>query len=215
MNQLIQELTNKIITADKKLLIGISGHGAAGKTTFTNKLITKLEKHNINCLNTDPYIISSKIRKLAMINYTYQGESHRSTITACHPSAHHLPSLERDIQMIQKGMNFCTIETHYKKSELISPQKNISIIEGMSVAFIDPSLFDLKVYLYTDEDTEIMRRSTRDIIERGKNLTNLKKTHEQRRIQYELFMHPYSRNFDVIIKTVGDQIILEKVGYNF
>ena len=37
----------------------------------------------------------------------------------------------------------------------------------MSAAFINPDLFDLKIYFYTDGETELMRRSSRDIAERS------------------------------------------------
>ena len=80
----------------------------------------------------------------------------------------------------------------------------------MSVAFTDPDLYNLKIYLYTDGDTEIMRRSIRDVTERGTDLEYLRKSHEERRIQYELYMHPYHRNFDIVIKNSNEDFILEK-----
>ena len=80
-------------------------------------------------------------------------------MTACHPAAHHLAALERDIQMVRAGLDFYTIDTHYMKSELISSKNKITIVEGMSAAFINPDLFDLKIYFYTDGETELMRRS--------------------------------------------------------
>lgn len=66
------------------------------------------------------------------------------------------------------------------------------------------------VYFYTDGETELKRRSTRDIEERGRTISDLRRSHEERRIQYEVFMHPYSHNFDVIFKMVDEQVILEK-----
>ena len=66
--------------------------------------------------------------------------------------------------------------------------------------FLNPDLFDLKIYLYTDGETEFQRRSSRDIVERGIDIDYLRQSHEERRIQYEVFMHPYSQNFDIIIK---------------
>ncbi len=80
----------------------------------------------------------------------------------------------------------------------------------MSVAFINPSLFDLKIYFYTDDETEFKRRTTRDIVERGTDLHYLQQSHEERRIQYKVFMHPYSQHFDIIIKTTDQGSILEK-----
>jgi uridine kinase len=43
----------------------------------------------------------------------------------------------------------------------------------MTVAFTDPNLYDLKIYLYTDGETELMRRSIRDVSERGTDINYL------------------------------------------
>lgn len=215
MDKLMREILSWIKTTNEQLVIGISGHGAAGKTTFTNRLLNLLDNNEINYLNTDPYIVSSTIRKHAVIDYTYQNENHRYKMTACHPSAHHLPSLERDVQMVRAGLDFYTIATHYKESELLSSKNKVTIVEGMSAAFIDPDLFDLKIYFYTDGETELKRRSGRDVVERGTDINYLKQSHEERRIQYEVFMHPYSQHFDIIIKTSEEEMYLEKVIFDF
>lgn len=209
MDTLIQEVLNWIGNSDEQKIIGISGHGAAGKTTFAKKLVSSLNS-KVNYLNTDPYIVSSDIRKHTIIDYTFQNEVHRYKMTACHPAAHHLSSLERDVRMVRSALDLYTIDTHYMERELLSAKNKVTIIEGMSVAFINPELLDLKIYFYTDGETEFMRRSHRDIMERGSNLDFLRNSHEERRIQYEVFMHPYSKNFDIILKTSGYTICLEK-----
>ncbi|MDN4492980.1 uridine kinase family protein [Ureibacillus aquaedulcis] len=215
MNKLLQEIVEWIRLAEERLVIGISGHGAAGKTTFANRLVNLLNQNEVNYINTDPYIVSSSIRKHAMIDYTYQNEDHRFKMTACHPSAHHLPSLERDIWMVRAGLDLYTLATHFMKSELVSSKNKVTIVEGMSVAFINPDLFDLKIYFYTDGETELLRRSSRDIVERGANLNYLRHSHEERRIQYEVFMHPYSQHFDVMIKSLDEAICVEKNTFKF
>jgi uridine kinase len=101
------------------------------------------------------------------------------------------------------------------KSELISSKNKVTIVEGMSVAFINPDLFNLTIYFYTDGETELMRRSSRDIVERGIDINYLRQSHEECRIQYEVFMHPYSQRFDIIIKTSEDAICLEKNSFEF
>ncbi len=72
MEKIFQELIKLICFADKRIIIGVSGHGAAGKTTFAEKLSNVLNQAEVNYFNTDPYIVSSDIRKQTMINYTYQ-----------------------------------------------------------------------------------------------------------------------------------------------
>ena len=41
-----------------------------------------------------------------------------------------------------------------------------------------------------------MRRSGREIVERGTDINYLRQSHEERRIQYEVFMHPFSQRFE-------------------
>lgn len=209
METILKEILRWVKQAEK-IIIGISGHGAAGKTTFAKKLIHALDQDEVNYLNTDPYIVDSDIRKQSILEYTYQNEHHRFKMTACHPAAHHLPSLERDVQMIRAGLDLMTMDTHYMKSALISSKKQITIVEGMCVAFIDPQLFDLKIYFYTDGSTELKRRLGRDVLERGTDINYLKQSHDERRIQYELFMHPHCQHFDMVIKTQDDEILIEK-----
>lgn len=209
MNNILNEVINWIHKSDKPVIIGVSGHGAAGKTTFSTKLAQVIGLNEVSHINTDPYIITSQLRQYTIIQYRYQNKDYQSKMTACHPDAHHIVSLERDIRMIRSGLDFYTIDTFYRKSELISPKK-VTILEGMSVAFVDPELIDLKIYFYTDGETELMRRVGRDILERGTDISALRWTHNQRRIQYELFMHPYRQTFDMIIKNSNEGIWVEK-----
>lgn len=209
MDKILNEIANLISSKEKRVTIGISGHGASGKTTFAHNLLKLLGHEKVNYMNTDPYIIGSHLRKYTVIDYDYNNERHRNKMTACHPSAHNISALERDIRMMRDGLDFYTIDTNYLKSAMIASQNRVNIVEGMSVAFADPNLFDLKVYLYTDGDTELMRRSIRDVSERGTDIKYLRKSHEDRRIQYELFMHPFHRNFDIIIKIPMKVIFLK------
>ena len=195
---------------NRSLVIGISGHGAAGKTTFTEQLVERLP-FDVNVLNTDPYIVSSDIRKYTMMPYTYEGVAYTSKMTACHPAAHFIPALERDIAMLHNGLDVMTIDAHYAPSERLHRKHRITIVEGMSVAFAHADLFDVRLYFYTDSETEFHRRASRDITERGMKLDYLKASHNDRRMQYELFMHPYSEQFDVVVKsTIAQPWIVEK-----
>lgn len=200
MNQELHRIAEWINGQAERVIVGISGHGASGKTTFAHHLITLLGQENLNYLNTDPYIIGSDLRKYAMIDYEYNNEQYRDKMTACHSAAHNVAALERDIRMLRDGLDLYTLGTHYSKSTLLSSNNKINIVEGMSVAFTDSSLYDLKVYLYTDGETELRRRGVRDVAERGTDIQYLMKSHEQRRIQYELFMHPYHEKFDIVIR---------------
>lgn len=207
MTNVIERVVAWIREQQRPLIIGISGHGAAGKTTFTANLVGALQQ-DVNVLNTDPYIVPSTFRQLAQITYTYNGKTVTDNMTACHPSAHNIAFLERDVRMLREHMDVLTLPTHYAPSELLQGERTITIVEGMSVAFIDASLFDVRLYFYTDADTELARRMMRDVMERGTAPQYLQQSHERRRAQYELFMHPSSAHFDVLVKhtTFGETI---------
>ena len=208
MEEILNKIANKIKHQTKPVLIGISGHGASGKITFSKELIARL-KEDVNFLNTDPYIITD-LRKYAQINYEYENTKHTYQMTACHPEAHNLLSLERDVKMLRNELDLYTIDTDYAPSTFLSSENKVNIVEGMSVAFLNPKIFDITIYLYTDGETEFDRRSIRDITERGRSMEHLEKSHVQRRIQYDLFMHFYSENFDVIIENSNDRFTIEK-----
>ncbi|NRG46196.1 phosphoribulokinase, partial [Bacillus sp. CRN 9] len=109
MDKIFNDIANLIKTEDRKIIIGISGHGASGKTTFANKLVKFIGHKEVNYINTDPYIIGSNLRKYTVLNYKYKNKNHHYKMTACHPYAHNLSALERDISMIKSGLNFYTI----------------------------------------------------------------------------------------------------------
>ena len=194
----IEGIAEKIHKQNDKVLIGISGPGAAGKTTFAKKLIDSLDTE-VNYLNTDPYIITD-VRKYVKISYTYEKKNHMYKMTACHPVAHNLLVLTRDIEMLKEGFTFKTIGTDYAKSMILSANNKINIVEGMSVSFLDLELFDFTIYLHVDGDVELARRMDRDVKDRGRSIEHLKHSHIERRIQYELFMHPMSEKFDLVIE---------------
>jgi uridine kinase len=210
MDKVLQEIAHFIRNENKRIIIGISGHGASGKTTFAQNLLKLLGEENVNYINTDTYIIGSHLRKYTTIEYEYQHELHQDKMTACHPAAHNIFALERDIHMIRIGLDFYTIGTDYTKSHFISVKNRVNIVEGMTVSFTNLNLYDLTIYLYTDGETELMRRSIRDVSERGSDIHYLRKSHEERRIQYELFMHPYHREFDIVLKNTNEERVVEK-----
>ncbi|MFB4159307.1 uridine kinase [Geomicrobium sp. JSM 1781026] len=209
MEKIVRDIMRSINKREGRSVIGISGHGAAGKTTFAEQLVERLGP-SVDYLNTDPYIISSAVRKYATIAYEYKGALHQFKMTACHPDAHHTLALERDVVQIREGIPFKTLDTHYMPSTLISSEANVSIVEGMSVAFTNLDLYDMLIYFYTDEATELARRGVRDVSERGRTYEFLDQSHYQRRIQYDLFMHPYREHFDIVIRNSDEDWVVEK-----
>ena len=201
--RLVDSLVKKIQSGELRTL-GIYGHGGSGKTTFTKALCERLDLAIVNLLETDPYIIGSSRDLVVPKDHPNQ------KVTACLSSAHELASLERDIQALQAGMDIRTIDKPWCPSVRLSGAKPILIVEGMSVAFLPKSLFDQTICFYTDDETELERRLSRDVAQRYREIDFIYRTHQIRREQYHQYYQPMEGEADILVNTSQDQFRIEK-----
>lgn len=199
---LIEQLVSEIETGKVKTL-GIYGHGASGKSTFAQELYQELDSQKVNLLETDPYITSGR-------HLVVPKETPDQKVTACLPVAHELASLQRDILALQAGMDILTIEEPWKASEILSGEKTILIVEGMSVGFLPKELFDKTICFYTDEETELKRRLARDTTVRKSEASFVRETHQIRRGQYRRYYQETEKEADVLINQSQNQFQIEK-----
>ena len=198
---LIEQLVSEIETGKVKTL-GIYGHGASGKSTFAQELYQELDSQKVNLLETDPYITSGR-------HLVVPKETPDQKVTACLPVAHELASLQRDILALQAGMDILTIEEPWKASEILSEEKTILIVEGMSVGFLPKELFDKTICFYTDEETELKRRLARDTTVRKSEASFVRETHQIRRGQYRRYYQETEKEADVLINQSQNQFKIE------
>ncbi len=193
---LIEQLVSEIETGKVKTL-GIYGHGASGKSTFAQELYQELDSQKVNLLETDPYITSGR-------HLVVPKETPDQKVTACLPVAHELASLQRDILALQAGMDILTIEEPWKASEILSGEKTILIVEGMSVGFLPKELFDKTICFYTDEETELKRRLARDTTMRNGDASFILASQQMRREQYLQYYKETESKADILIKQSND-----------
>ncbi|WP_000739164.1 uridine kinase family protein [Streptococcus mitis] len=190
-NDLMEGLVSEI-EAGKVKTLGIYGHGASGKSTFAQKLYQSLDSTTVNLLETDPYITSER-------HLVVPKQAPDQKVTACLPVAHELASLRRDILALQAGMDVLTIEEPWKASEVLSGEKPILIVEGMSVGFLPKELFDKTICFYTDEETELKRRLARDTTMRNRDTSFILASHQMRREQYLQYYKETESKADVLV----------------
>ena len=199
--ELIERLVSEIESGKVKTL-GIYGHGASGKSTFSQELFQVLDSENVNLLETDPYITSSR-------HLVVPKETPDQKVTACLPVAHELASLQRDILALQAGMDVLTIEEPWKASEVLSGAKPILIVEGMSVGFLPKELFDKTICFYTDEETELKRRLARDTTVRNRDTKFILASQQMRREQYLRYYKTTESMADILVDQSGNQFIIK------
>ena len=195
--ELIERLVSEIESGKVKTL-GIYGHGASGKSTFAQELYQELDSQKVNLLETDPYITSGR-------HLVVPKETPDQKVTACLPVAHELASLQRDILALQAGMDVLTIEEPWKASEILSGEKTILIVEGMSVGFLPKELFEKTICFYTDEETELKRRLARDTTVRNRDASFILASQQMRREQYLQYYKETESRADILVDQSDDK----------
>ena len=188
---LIDQLVSEI-EKGKVRTLGIYGHGASGKSIFTQELYQALDSTTVNLLETDPYITSGR-------HLVVPKDAPNQKVTACLPAAHELASLRRDILALQAGMDVLTIEEPWKASEVLSGAKLVLIVEGMSVGFLPKEFFDKTICFYTDEETELKRRLARDTTVRNRDASFIFASHQMRREQYLQYYKETESRADTLV----------------
>jgi len=200
---LIKQLVSEI-EAGKVKTLGIYGHGASGKSTFAQELYQALDSTTVNLLETDPYITSGR-------HLVVPKDALNQKVTACLPVAHELASLQRDILALQAGMDILTIEEPWKASEILSGEKSILIVEGMSVGFLPKELFDKTICFYTDEETELKRRLARDTAVRNRDVSFILASHQMRREQHLHYYKETESRADILVKQSEDEFEVKRI----
>ena len=158
----------------------------------------ELDSQKVNLLETDPYITSGR-------HLVVPKETPDQKVTACLPVAHELASLQRDILALQAGMDILTIEEPWKASEILSGEKTILIVEGMSVGFLPKELFDKTICFYTDEETELKRRLARDTTVRNGDASIILASQQMRREQYLQYYKETESRADILVNQSDDK----------
>ncbi len=192
------------------LVIGIAGGSGSGKTTVANEILRNVGSHRIAFLAHDSYY-----RDLSSLP-----ENQRKMVNFDHPNSlenelliEHVKQLKK-WQTIEMPIYDFTTHTRTDKTICVEPQLVI-VVEGILI-FAEPKLrelFDVKIFVDTDDDIRFIRRLQRDIAERGRSmdmvisqyLTTVRPMHLD-------FVEPSKRYADVIIPEGGrNQVALDMV----
>lgn len=200
------------------IVIGIAGGTGSGKTSVASLILEDLKKFGtkISLLEQDSY-------------YKDHGDKsfeERSKLNYDHPNAIDFELLEKHIKMLKNGQDIekpiYDFTTHRRtdKTELVS-RASIIIVEGILIFTIASmrELFDMKVFVDTDDDIRLLRRIERDMNERGRSFENIRNQYiETVKPMHLEFVEPTKRYADIIIprgksNKVGIKMITSRLKY--
>lgn len=214
----IQRFTKRLIqNPTKRIMVGITGESASGKSTICNEIKQVIEKFQmpVTILSTDNYFndISALIAKFgsfdALRDNGYDVDS---------PNSFQLDILKEDLQKISNGediyapeylLNGTGVSVPHAK---YIPSNKIVVAEGMATMYGDnKDIYDVKVYVETDLAIRKDRFLKRAYTERNQDLENAKKHWEYILVAGEKYVKPYKANADIIINGDSDLDYFSKI----
>ena len=202
----IQNFSTRLIqNPTKRIMIGITGESASGKSTICKQIKSVIEKFNmpVTILTTDNYFndISDKIKQYgsfdALRDNGYDVDS---------PNSFQMDILKQDLESISKGIDIYSPEyllngtgVSVPKAKFV-PSNKIIVVEGMASMYGDnKDIYDIKVYVETDIKIRKERFLTRAYTERNQDLENAKKHWEYILGAGEKYVKSYRDEADIVL----------------
>lgn len=185
----------------KTVIIGIAGGTASGKTTIAKKVYETTSKQGtVSLIKIDDYY---KI----LDHLTFE---ERTKVNYDHPDAYDIELLSKHLNDLKNGItiekpiyDFVVHNRCKEFTETIEPS-NIIIVEGILTLAIKEirDMCDIKLYVDTPDDIRFIRRLSRDINERGRDVESIV-------LQYLTTVRPMHISFVERSKSYADLIIPE------
>lgn len=179
------------------LIIGIAGGTGSGKTTVVNQILNELPADEVTVISQDSYYNENS-------NLSYK---ERTRINFDHPKAIDFDLLVSHLKSLKKGeiveQPIYSFVTHNRTSDtLVTHPRKVIIVEGILI-FNNKELrdlFDIKIFVHADADERLIRRTRRDITERGRDINEvLTRYQETLKPMHQQFIEPTKNFADIII----------------
>jgi uridine kinase len=214
----ISNFTKRLISnPSKRLLVGITGESASGKSTICKEIKRVVEKLSlpVSILSTDNYFndISELIKKYGSFdNLTDNGYD----VDA--PESFQMQLLREDLQCLSEGNDI--MAPHYvpngtgvsiPKSQKIISNK-IIVVEGIATMYEEVrDIFDIKIYIETENDIRRERFIKRAVTERQQSEENALKHWEYLLSAGQKYVIPNRENADLVLDGNSDLEYFEQI----
>ena len=186
-----------------KLVIGVCGGSASGKTSICRDIILKLSNHRVNIISQDNFY--------KPLDQTINTDDYNFD----HPDAIDFDDFYTAIHTLKNGKSvdipIYDFKTHNRlkdKTQFI-PESDVILVEGILI-FSDikcRELYDIKIFIETDGDLALIRRILRDTNERDRTLESVID-------QYTMFVKPSYEQWVLPTKKYAN-IIIPNAEYNY
>lgn len=185
----------------KAYVIGVAGGTGSGKSTIARKVVEVVGPENVSYIQQDSYYydlhhLPPEVR--AKLNYDHLDAIDNELLIK------HLQSLKMGKSIKKPIYDF---KTHTRKDQVeVVPARKVILLEGILVLAHEQirDMMDVKIFVDTDADIRLIRRLTRDVLERGRSLESVVAQYlDTVRVMHEKFVEPCKKNADLIIPEGG------------
>lgn len=201
----VQRFTKRIIeNPEKKIMIGICGESASGKTTICEHIKQSVDKFGlpVEIISTDNYFndISALINECGGFDKFLE-----SGYDLDAPSNFMTDQLKEDLKMLADGHDVMTPQYLINGSGVNVPHslpaksQKIIAVEGLAAMYDNVyDLFDVKIYIDIDRDEQEERFLAR-AASRNQNRENALKQLKYIREASEKYILPHKHKWDIIV----------------
>jgi uridine kinase len=183
---------------DAPVIVGVAGGSGSGKTTLVELIMKALGEDHVSYISHDNYY-----KDLSHLSF-----KERSQINFDHPNSletdlliKHLKELKQ-MKSINKPLYDFTRHARIQDTyETVKPRP-IIIVDGILIfAELELlNLFDMKIFVDTDDDIRFIRRLIRDTTERNRTTMSVIAQYEETvRPMHLTYVEPSKRNADIIV----------------
>ena len=185
-------------------IIGIAGGTGSGKSTLARKIKEALKESVILICHDNYYKDNSNLPFEERTKQNYD-----------HPSAFDTELLIEHLKMLKEGkeidMPTYSFVEHIRSNDVvhITPTRVI-ILEGILIFENEElrNMMDMKIFVDTDADVRFIRRMSRDVKSRGRDMDSVVNQYLNTvKPMYEQFVEPSKKYADVIVPEGGHNIV--------
>jgi uridine kinase len=187
------------------IFVGVAGGTGSGKTTVARKILEDFNDGDAVIIEQDSYykeLNGISIEERAKVNFDHPDSLDFNLLVE------HLNCL-RNGETIECPVYDFTKHTRKDESKLIKPVK-IVVVEGILIFAVSElrKLFDIKIYVDTDDDERLLRRIERDMNERARSFDSIKEQYLKTvKPMFLKFSEPSKRYADIIIPRGGENLV--------